>query len=51
MAQDCDEVIMLINHFIAKAEHDDKPATARGAMPSNKQLVKVNDSTATGGWW
>jgi hypothetical protein len=51
MAQDCDEVIMLINHFMEKAEHGDKPVNAHDATPSGKQLVKVNDKTATGGWW
>lgn len=46
MAQDCDEVIMLINHFLQKAENE--PAAAAG---NGQQMVKVDDRTATGGWW
>jgi hypothetical protein len=49
MAQDCDEVILLINYMLRKGEN----APASPATPNQKQqqYVKVNDSTATGGWW
>jgi hypothetical protein len=48
MAQDCDEVILLINYLLKKAEN----APASSTTPANeKQYIKVNDRTATGGWW
>ena len=49
MAQDCDEVILLINYLLRKAEN----ASASSDTPASrdKQYIKVNDSTATGGWW
>ena len=49
MAQDCDEVIMLINHFLQKAESD--PAAGNPTANGGQQEIKVNDATATGGWW
>ena len=49
MAQDCDEVIMLINYMLRKAEN--APASANAPANSDKQYIKVNDRTATGGWW
>ena len=49
MAQDCDEVIMLINHFLQKAENE--PAAGAAAADKGQQMVKVDDRTATGGWW
>lgn len=50
MAQDCDEVIMLINYFLKKAEVE--PSTEAAPANNNKQqYIKVNDRTATGGWW
>ena len=53
MAQDCDEVIMLINYFVEKAEKGDgQPAAIQTANGSKKQeYIKVNNKTATGGWW
>jgi hypothetical protein len=47
MAQDCDEVILLINYLLRKAEQSPSPA----APNSDKQYIKVDDRTATGGWW
>ena len=48
MAQDCDEVILFINYLLRKAE----TAPASPATPANnKEYIKVNDRTATGGWW
>lgn len=49
MAQDCDEVILLINYLLKKAEQ--RPASPAAPANSNKNFIKVNDSTATGGWW
>lgn len=53
MAQDCDEVIMLINYFIEKADGSDaQPAAIQTANGGKKQeYIKVNNKTATGGWW
>jgi hypothetical protein len=52
MAQDCDEVIMLINYFIEKADDDGaKPAAIPAANVSKNEYIKVNSKTATGGWW
>lgn len=48
MAQDCDEVIMIINYFVQKADHE--PAAA-ATQANAQQKIKVNDRTATGGWW
>jgi hypothetical protein len=51
-AQDCDEVIMFINHFITKADGKGAQSAARpAASSSNQQKIKVNSKTATGGWW
>lgn len=48
LRQDKDEVIMLINYMAEKSE---QVQNARAAQDSGKQFVKVNDRTATGGWW
>ena len=53
MAQDVDEVIMLINHFLMKAAN--KETTVASAQKRNgkskEKRIRVNDKTATGGWW
>lgn len=49
LAQDCDEVIMVINYFIRKGENT--PVVAQAPANSEKQYIKVNNMTATGGWW
>ena len=49
MAQDCDEVILFINYLLRKAET--APAASEAPAKSNKEYIKVNDRTATGGWW
>ncbi len=48
LKQDKDEVIMLLNYMAEKSETAPKNITAQ---KSEKQYVKVNDKTATGGWW
>ena len=54
-AQDCDDVIMLINFYLALGnEHSEsgksaiKPQTAKNG-PNVR--IRVNDKTATGGWY
>ena len=52
MAQDVDEVIMLLNYFIEKAGNEEKPlGAAKATNGSSQKYVKVNNKTATGGWW
>lgn len=53
MAQDVDEVIMLINHFLRKAESKDAAVAAAQKRngKSKEKRIRVNDKTATGGWW
>jgi len=46
-AQDVDEVIMLINFYLTIG-HTPKESPKQGGT---KQRVKVNDNTASGGWW
>ena len=49
LKQDKDEVIMLLNYMAEKGE------TAQNVQPAQprekQQYIKVNDRTATGGWW
>lgn len=53
MAQDVDEVIMLINHFLRKAEIKDAAVAApqKRNVKIKENRIRVNDKTATGGWW
>lgn len=51
-AQDADEVILLINFYLALASHENGgKINARAEMPSKEQRIRVNDKTATGGWY
>ena len=47
LAQDMEEVIMLINYYIEKDE-DNPPKPKKSGKP---ERIKVNDNTATGGWF
>lgn len=52
-AQDCDEVIMLINYYLILSEHPQETKAAK-AMPKTagkEQRIRVNDKTATNGWF
>jgi hypothetical protein len=44
--QDCDEVISVINHYIKKAN-----ASPEKSCKDKNQRIRVNDKTASGGWW
>lgn len=53
-AQDCDEVIMLINFYILMGKDKSKtPAKKQAYKPQNDKnaRIHVNDMTATGGWY
>ena len=49
-AQDTDEVIMLINYYIEKGNDTDTP-TSKPEKGRGEQRIRVNDKTATGGWF
>lgn len=46
--QDADEVIMLINYYVLKSENigEQPQRTVKG-----EQRIRVNDKTASGGWY
>lgn len=50
LKQDKDEVIMLINYMVEKAE-DWQQQNAESVSKKDNTKIKVNDKTATGGWW
>lgn len=47
--QDTLEVIMIINFFIQKGEHSGTKQS--NVASSGVKRIKVNDRTATGGWF
>lgn len=50
--QDKDEVILLINYMIEKGQDAQQEAVAPTLIKNNEQKrIRVNDKTATGGWW
>lgn len=49
-AQDTDEVIMLINYYIEKGNYSDAP-TGKTEKGHSEARIRVNDKTATGGWF
>ena len=49
MNLDVDEAIMIINYFIDSA--DDLPSTDGKTARRQEERIKVNDKTATGGWY
>ena len=50
LEKDVDFVIMFINYLLEKAEEEPKKETKD--IPSNKPTrVRVNDDTASGGWF
>lgn len=49
--ENSDEVILLINHYITKAENQ-VPTEKKAVNKSSKEeRIRVNDKTATGGWF
>lgn len=56
LQQDKDEVIMLINYFIEKSEYDDVQIDSESQKhikpkAGKNTRIRVNDKTATGGWF
>lgn len=54
LKQDKDEVIMLINYFIEKSETETEETTHVNAPKKTygkNERIRVNDKTATGGWF
>ena len=47
--QDTDEVVMLINYYIEKGA--DKATTPQSGGGKHEERIRVNDKTATNGWW
>lgn len=48
--QETSEVIMLLNYYIEKGNDTESTATNR-AIPNREKRIRVNDKTATGGWF
>ena len=48
--QDTEEVIMLINYYIEKGD-DTEPTPQHNSSGKNEVRIKVNDKTATNGWF
>lgn len=49
--QDKDEVIMLINFMIEKGEETTGKMNVVNKKGQTVERIRVNDKTATGGWW
>lgn len=47
--QDADEVIEVINYYIEKG--DGKEATPQKSGAKREERIRVNDKTATNGWY
>lgn len=52
-AQDVDEVIMLLNFYIELGNTKDKTIKQKsnGNIPDKNTRIRVNDKTASGGWF
>lgn len=54
LKQDCDEVIMIINYYIELGENqpnENNISSTKNTVEKTQQRIKVNDETATGGWY
>lgn len=52
-AQDCDDVIMLINFYVELGQNQetDKNKVKHKTKQGKEKRIRVNDKTATGGWF
>lgn len=52
--QDTDEVIMTINYYLILGEEETPEQTIKPThkpVPNKQERIRVNDATATGGWF
>lgn len=53
--QDCDEVIMMINFYLKLGDENNHASTnvisPKSAKSGDNVRIRVNDKTATGGWY
>lgn len=52
--QDCDEVVMTINYYILLGEETPTDTTTTPtykSKPKQEERIRVNDKTATNGWF
>lgn len=49
-AQDTEDVIMLMNYYIEKSNDSNEVRTV-GEKKRGNERIRVNDKTATGGWF
>lgn len=47
--QDTDEVIILINYYIEKGNYSEQSTPQK--EKNGEERIRVNDKTATGGWY
>lgn len=50
-AQDIDEVILLINYYTRLGENSAEANTPKAKTNSKEKRIRVNDKTASGGWF
>ena len=55
-SQDTDEVILIINYLIEKAgdikdKKEETPSKKTSSSSSKEKRIRVNDKTASSGWW
>ena len=53
---DAEDVFLMMNYWIEKGQNDDGKRPEMPSIPKSKhisknQRIRVNDKTATGGWW
>ena len=51
LKQDMDDVIMLINYYIERGADRDSATPPQTGGKKREERIRVNDKTATGGWW
>lgn len=51
MNQDIDDVLLLLNFYVEMANENDTPVQAQTQKSTKEKRIRVNDKTATGGWW
>ena len=51
LEKDTEFVIMFINYLLEKSEESPKEQANVSTNTATPKKVRVNDDTATGGWW